>query len=503
MRPMLKNDKVDRVLRVAAYALLAACAALFLYTVVRYKPKPTVMDILPYPVALVALCWLLCGDYKGRPVYWLGAAFVVWYGVTRLLIRDIYGRQPFYYYAELVMVYLFAFPFARAVGEKTRLRVLDILALVVVVVVTAASMLGLCAMLENRPISMPDGRYTTTMSASRLWILALNPNICSLFMVISMLLTVYLLLRHRKTWAYVAGVLALVIDYLALVATDSRMAKISLLVCVAVMAAMLGSRLWKRRFRGRAAAVGGIAVAAVLVCYFGFSLGVRLLNNGAMAYARREARIAAEAAMSEEITSVEEAAAVEEPTEAATVETEIEETDSETVEAEVLEEIVLDETAASRQLVDEYGSGRVRVYTCFFNYLKDHTSVLLKGANNFSIRMMTCYGLDNDPYYIMIHLHNSFFQTLAATGVPGLLLALAICVYLLVYSLRVLFSRERTAAEKMLPIFLLVLIVDSVAESPLFVPYDEATNSFFNLFFFLCAGYVVELGKKSGHLVKK
>lgn len=135
------------------------------------------------------------------------------------------------------------------------------------------------------------------------------------------------------------------------------------------------------------------------------------------------------------------------------------------------------------------------MYRSFFAYLRDHPAVLLYGEDYLTVRMMTRYDSDNP---LAIHLHNAFFQTLAETGVPGLALILAICVFLLIYSLRILFSPERSAAEKMLPVLLLVLIVDSLAESPLFVPYDEATNSFFNLFFFLVAGYVVELGRKTG-----
>lgn len=468
MPTILKTKTADKILRWAACVLMAACAAIFMISQLRYSTKLTFMDYAPYPVAAVVLCWLLRGEYKARPVYWLGAAFVVWYGVTRVLIRDVYGRQPFYYYAELGMIYLFAFAFARAMGEETRLRVLDWFARVTIAVVTAASVLGLYVVIRGQSLSFANERYCTVMLDGRLWTFGINPNICAVFIVMALLLTVYLMLRRQKWWGYAVGAVVLVVNYLALQATDSRTAKLSLLACVAVLAAVLIAKAFKRRSALRWAAIVGAAAAAVLICYFGFSLGAQALNGGAAAYARRESRLAAETVMSEETVTAEEA------TEAAAV-----------------------EAVAERELVDSYGSGRVRIYQCFFSYLNDHPSVLLKGANNFTIRLMSCYELENPTAYMMIHLHNSFFQTLAATGVPGLLLVLAICVFLLIYSLRILFSRERTAAEKMLPIFLLVLIVDSVAESPLFVPYDEATNSFFNFFFFLCAGYVVELGQKS------
>lgn len=463
MRLVRENEKADRIVRILSVVLMGLCAALFLYTVVRYKPKPSCMEVLPYPIALVVLCWILRGHYGKRPVYWLGAAFVAWYGVTRLLIGDVHGRQAFYYFAEVAIIYLFAFPFARAVGEKGRLRVFDGLALGVVTVVTAACILGLCVVIGGEPISFSGGHYTTRLYENRLWLMALNPNIGSMFMVISLLLAVYLLLRYRKRWTLAVGIPVILIDYLTLISTDSRMAKLSLLGCAAVVGAIIASKWLKRRFVGRAAVIVVAAATATLVCYYGYSVGMQALNGGAAAYAERQAR--QEQSVDEQQTE-------------------------ETVQAAPVTEL------SERQLVDDYGSGRVRVYRCFENYLKDHPSVLLTGSSNLTIRLMTCYGMDSIQYFMEIHLHNSFFQTLAGTGVVGLVLVLAMCVFLLVYSLRVLFSVERSAAEKMLPVFLWLLIIDSVAESPLFLPYDEATNSFFNFFFFLCAGYVVELGRK-------
>lgn len=450
MRLMLKSDKADRILRPVACVLLACCAAVFVLSMIYYKAKPAFMEIAVYPAVLLVVCWLLRGEYRARPVYWLAVVFVVWYGVTRLLIKDIYGRQPFYYYVELVLIYLFAFPFARTMNERS--RVLDWLAGGTVLVVTAASILGLCVVLGGRPISLSGERYTSEMVDGRLWLLSHNPNITSIFVLLSMLLTVYLMLRCRKRWAHIAGSLVLVVNYLTLVATDSRTTKIALLACVAVAGALVASRLFKRPFRGRVAAIAVVALGAMLLCYFGYELGLCSLNNVAEAIAQLRGEEAA-------VPMV-----------------------------------------AGREMVDTRGNGRITIYTCFYNYLKDHSSVLLTGANNFSIRLMSCYERKNATAHLMMHLHNAFFQTLAETGVIGLALVLAICVFLLIYSLRVLFSTERTMAEKMLPVLLLALIVDALAESPIFVPYDEATNSFLNLLFFLCSGYVVELGMKSKRL---
>lgn len=468
MRLELKNEKTERVLKIVSIVLMAACAALFLYTLVRYKPKPVCMEILPYPIALVVLCWILRGDYAKRPVYWLAAAFAVWFGVSRLLIRDIYGRQAFYYYAEIAIVYLFAFPFARAIGERTALRVFDWVALAFVAAVTAASVLGLWVVISGQPVAFADGKYCTELVENRLWVLAVNPNISAVFMVLALLLTIYLLLRHRKRWAYAVAVPVVLIDYLALAATDSRTAKISFLVCIAVVAAMLVAKGRKGRGAIRVATVVGAAVAAALICYFAFSLGVRTLNGCAAAYGRHDGA-------------------------AATAQVEQPEQSEPDAQAQTQTEAMVTE----RAVVDEPSSGRGFIYYCAYRYLCDHPSVLWKGANNLSIRLMSCYGLGDNGYYLKAHLHNAFLQTLASTGVEGLVLVFAICVFLLVASLRVLLSPKRSAAEKMLPVLLLVFIIDSMAECPLFVPYDVASNSFMNFFFFLCAGYVVELGQKS------
>lgn len=461
MPTLLKTKKADTILRWAACVLMAACASIFLLSLIRYSLKPVFLDIVPYPIAAVVLCWLVRGEYKARPVYWLGAAFVVWFGVTRVLLDHIFTRQPYYFLLEIAIIYIFIFPLARSLGTSKRLYALDLLAAALILVVTFNSVVGLTTVIINEVKHILAGYHWYGLSGGRLYILSLNPNIASPFIVLSIVLTLYLLLRYKKRWVWIIGGLMMVINYLTLSATASRASNLALSAAGAVVAAVGAARLLKRHFRGRAAVIAAITAAMIALCTWGFDLGAQLLNCGATVYERH----------------------------AQTVQT-------------LPEESVLDETeqsAETAELIMERepsgSNGRMAMYRSFFAYLRDHPAVLLYGEDYLTVRMMTRYDSDNP---LAIHLHNAFFQTLAETGVPGLALILAICVFLLIYSLRILFSPERSAAEKMLPVLLLVLIVDSLAESPLFVPYDEATNSFFNLFFFLVAGYVVELGRKTG-----
>lgn len=458
----LKTEKADKALRTAAYVLMAVCAAAFLLTEVRYGFKAKLLDVLPYPVWLVSLCWLVRGDMR-RPVYWLGLAFVAWFGMTRLLQGGAWDRLPFYLFAEVSIIYAFVFPFARATGDLRRLRVLDVLMAVFVLVMTLASLVGLWAVVHDQSLTLPDGRYPTGLGdGARLEILGISSNGCGLLMAMAILSTVYLLLRYWRLWRLIPALAVMIPNYLALAATDSRMAELSLVAAVLPAGAVVGAAALKRTFRGRRVAVAAIALAAALLCYVGLGAGVNILNG---------LRV-------EENTTV---------TETASVETESTEAEGAEAEIPMLE---------ARDKFDGYTSGRTDVYLSCLRYLNDHPAVLGYGADSIATRRMTSYGMEEAYYHMKIHLHNSFLQTLATTGLPGLALILAICVLLLICSLRLLFSPRRSAAEKLLPVMLLLLILDSLAESPLFVPYDQISNAFFNLFFFLCAGYVVELGSR-------
>ena len=457
----LKTEKADKALRTAAYVLMAVCAAAFLLTEVRYGFKAKLLDVLPYPVWLVSLCWLVRGDMR-RPVYWLGLAFVAWFGMTRLLQGGAWDRLPFYLFAEVSIIYAFVFPFARATGDVRRLRFLDILIAVFVLVMTLASLVGLWTVVHDQPLTLPDGRYPTGLGdGARLEILGISSNGCGLLMAMAILSTVYLLLRYWRLWRLIPALAVMIPNYLALSATDSRMAELALVAAVLPAGAVVASAALKRLFRGRRVAVVAIALAAALLCYAGFGASVELLNG---LIAAGNPTMTVEETAETETESVEEASA-----------------------APVLEK---------RDKFDGYTSGRTDVYLSFLRYLHDYPAVLGYGADSIATRRMTSYGMEEAYYYMMTNLHNSFLQTLATTGLPGLALILAICVLLLLCSLRLLFSPRRSAAEKLLPVMLLLLILDSLAESPLFVPYDQISNAFFNLFFFLCAGYVVELGSR-------
>lgn len=461
MPTILKTKTADTILRWASCAMAAACAAIFMLSLIRYSPKPVFLTIAPYPVAALVLCRLLRGEYKARPVYWLAAAFVAWFAVARLLLDNVFTSQPYYFLIEIAIIFIFVFPLARSLGAAGRLYLLDALAAVFILVVTFNSVVGLVTVIIDEVKHILAGLHWYGLNGGRLHILSLNPNISSPFIVLAIVLTVYLLLRYKKRWLWIPGALVLAVNYLTLSATASRASNLALMAAVAVMAAVGAAKAIKRSFRGRTAVIALIAAAAVALCAWGLDLGAKALNYGAAVYEKR--------------TQTEQTL----PAEAESAETTEETTE---------------ETTVISEREDSGSNGRMAMYRSFFAYLRDHPSVLFYGEDYLTVRMMTRYDSDNA---LAIHLHNAFFQTLAETGVIGLGLILAICVFLLIYSLRILFSRERTAAEKMLPVLLLVLIVDSMAESPLFVPYDEATNSFFNFFFFLCAGYVVELGRKS------
>lgn len=484
MRTILQNEKAERWFKAASWLLMAAWTILFLVTIIFYHAKNNWIGVLLWPTALVGLFWLVRGGYRKCPVYWLAAAFVLWYAVVRIFLGNAMGAQTWYYLAELAVIYLFILPFAKAGGDELDLRAFDLVAGIVVLVMTLLSVLGLLAVPGGETRAFPGGgRVLISLGLyGRLSFFELNPNICGMFLAISLLLTVYLTLRRTGRVWRIAGVIAAVIQFLAIAATDCRTAILALTAASAVVGAVAADRLIRRGFRGRGAALALAGVAAAAICFGAASLSVRLVES-----VWGTAPLTSE---TEEATQEETDAVADDTVSYVASET----TESETADSDDETTTQSGESMLTRDLVDFHASGRMAIYSSFFSYLKDHPQVLLSGADSLSIRLMTRYGREDGT--IQMHLHNAFFQTLASTGLPGLALILALCVLLLVYSLRILFDPKRSLAEKMLPVLLLLFIVDAMAECPIFVPYDQKSNSFFNLFFFLCAGYVVQLGQK-------
>ena len=91
------------------------------------------------------------------------------------------------------------------------------------------------------------------------------------------------------------------------------------------------------------------------------------------------------------------------------------------------------------------------------------------------------------------HFHNTFLQVLCITGIPGLLLILALCVLLAIRIIRLFFSAAPLEL-KVLALILLGLFIYNMLEVSLFVAAD--TRAFIA---YIVAGAVIAYDKEQKH----
>ena len=84
--------------------------------------------------------------------------------------------------------------------------------------------------------------------------------------------------------------------------------------------------------------------------------------------------------------------------------------------AETAEEQSAELTREER--ISEFLTGRDITWISTLHYMRDHPGVLLTGSPESRIPMMTFY--EQSSWRMKLHVHNSFLQTLALLGVPGL-----------------------------------------------------------------------------------
>ena len=442
----------------AFFALLLITTALFFLCVEYIGLKQPVMRWLPIPICAFVLWTLLRGDYFRNPAYALGFVFLLWYTASRFLNGDTSLRASRYYFWEMLIIYGFAFLFARESGDAQSRRFLKIFLSALVLFFAFFAVIGVIVSLTRTEILLPGGVYPTFFdeSVSRIYILAQGPNETAAWATFGVLFTIYLLLEYNRPILLVPGVLLIILFYWILTLANTQGARIGMTVAAIPMAVVLFRRFIPEKKTGLLILVAALSV--VLTWYAVSITGGILGSVDRLLHA--------------------------------------EETATETVkeDSQETESLIYEERESIKNNLAL--SGRVGMWETVLSWLETHTKNQVIGT--LEARIMTILS-PGGTYYG--YLHSTWLQTLCVAGIPGLLIILALCVFLLIYAFRILFSPYMTAAEKTVPILILPVAVHSLIESFLFVTNVPLNfNSTNNLLFFVLAGYTVELGRKAGSM---
>lgn len=420
--------------------IMAFSALTMLLTAFSYERGTAVMVhyICPLVGVFVGMT-LFTGRYRRQIDLWVGAAFVAWYVLSRILMKEMYLEYSFTMFSNLCCAYLLAFPFACGMDDGQKKNGLKAAAAVFVFGYGLLAWLGVFSALLGDAVILP--RLGTDISMHkdlRLWA-GNHPNISACMFVIALMLGIWLITKHCSRWMMLP-VLALCFGaYAGIALADSRTTMLQA-CCFAAGLVFLGAlrlpikAVWKKALIGLAA---GIICFAVVFMSFGWvTEGVTTLANQMTAHA-------------------------------------------ETVGKKVV---------ASRDIVKDMATmtGRTYIYQKIFKLIQDRPRVLLTGMLNSQIVQVL------REYTGVDHAHNAYLQTLVNVGLPGLLMAVFFTVRAIWVSMKLIFSRRAAFADQILAVILLVFLVGTIPEPFLFTEYLTIAN----MTFFLVFGYAIETERK-------
>lgn len=431
----------DRKTRVCALLILAAQALLMVLWAFTPLAAEKALPAFGIPLAF-AFAGLALASCKRRPplVYWMGAAAVAWYALSRAWLGDLYLRQSSLYFARTAVNYLVALPFAFALGDGVRRRGLDVAAAIYALGLFGLALAGVLCTLLNLHLYLPVFSTEISFMGGRLCA-GQHPNGSAMLFLIGMLFTLYLMFRYPRWWTRVLGAVMLCTFYMGIAFTVSRTVMVECALTAAALAFSVVLRLKRPSHMAlRACAAVAVAVVVLVACYAGL-----------------EGCISWQAGFS---SHAEEAAAREEAPVA----------------------------ISHRSLLRDMSTltGRTDIYKAVLRYVGLHPDTLAAGMLEHDI----VTNLRAEVYPEFVLAHNAWLQALLTTGLPGLLLGLYFTWVTLRLGVRGLLLRQAQTgfADKVILLLPLLLVINCVTECVLFAEQFSVGN----FAYLLCLGYALE-----------
>lgn len=429
------NDCSRTQKRFSVLMLMFAAATLVLVALA-FDRGVSVMQHYVCPLAFAFVGYtLFSGRYGRKRELWVGVAFVGWYVLSRVLMREFYLTYSFSMFSNLCCAYLLAFPFAHCMGDGQKKTGLIAVSIVFVLGYGVLAWLGIASALLGSAIKLPVlGTHIRMYSDLRLWA-GNHPNICACMFMIALMLSLWLIVKTGRRWLIPVVLVLGIGAYTAIALTDSRTVMLQigffagLLVFVGIRRTKSQNE-WPQMFAALIAA--GLCMTLVFLSFHWLKDGVTTLANRMMAYAESD----------------------------------------------------LPQVVARRSLLRDLSTmtGRTEIYRQILQLIIERPRILITGMLNSEIvqTLLECANVE--------HAHNSFLQTLLNMGIPALLMAVYFSVRSLYVSVRLIFNRKASFADQILAAFLLAFLIGTIPESYLFTEYLTIAN----MPFFLVFGYVLE-----------
>ena len=385
---------------------------------------------------------LLEGSTRQKTAYWIGSAFVAWFAVSRILLKELYLDDSFTTFACQSCTYLFAFPFAYNAKSKNGLRIASV---IWIIVYSLVAWIGVFSAVYSQNITLPLFKTEILMDPKELRLYAGgHPNFAACMFMLAFMLAVWFAAQLRTRCKLFPFLLACIGCYAGIALADSRTVMIQIACFSAGLAFTRVTHTplknnWKKYLL--ASLAGIICLVVVFAGFDWVKLSVTALANNVTAHA-------------------------------------------EEVEKQVV---------AKRVLLDTTLTGRTYIYRKLIQLIQQQPRIFLAGMRNSELTRTILKATRT------FHAHNSYLQTLLHMGLPALLMAFYFTVMAVWKSLKLIFNSRAAWTDQILAIMLLAFLLGTLTEPYLFS--DFSLNA--NFPFFLILGYVLEAERKLKLLTHK
>lgn len=417
----------------------------------------------------------------------------IWIFVSRLLNGDFYlthdGDMVLNMGLGCVMMAV-----CLLLEGKERQRFLDGISIAVGGFYSLLSVCGLYAALYQKELYNPltGGSLCNFWyydGLSRLQLLGKHANETAVWFFLGFFLLIYLFFRHKSLLWRIPIVAAAAMNYINLCMTFSRSNMVAFSVCFSLLLAMVILRRLSTAKMGRQLlATMGLLLVLLPLSYKSFDITAEIVGRAATELAAVKQQAA------EQIDDATPQTAAVQPEAEAEIEAaeQIDDATSQTaaVQPEAGAEIVATPAPAIQPAYsDKRGfsdTGRFTIYRAIIPTMQQEPLRLVRGCLCMDVmKIAHQYLINKDP-----HFHNTFLQVLCITGLPGLLLILALCAVLAMRIIRLLFSAAPLEI-KVLTLILIGLFIYNMLEVSLFVAAD--TRAFVA---YILAGAVIAYDKE-------
>ena len=505
-REAISNQEMNWIPGVALFVILLS---LFFHW---YNVKFGTMAVMNVaaPLAFLAMGWLLKGRiYQKRLELTIGAAFFLWYALTRILNGDVLFDNACYNTAFLGMALCVALPFAGTLKGSKRQWVETAVGVLLVGVLSVIAVLSVYAIVSRQSLQLPFATFTIELDTEqRLQIWQTHANITGGLYATAFLIALYHLLRQKplyRRWLTLPIVLACLCFYIVVGLTVSRTS----MACFALFLGLSVMLLLKRCVRFKQAVVRYVLLALIVitvtvVAYQGYGLvsrGMTVLSNSLYPTTDAGQTIAAVSptqAPANEETTAQPSQQVGEDVNAVAMDA-VDSAQPATADVSV-DEGASDTLTVKRDLLDNWRTlnGRTEIFAAAFKAIADHPMTLLIGNEDTAFMPWVNQYLPVE----FAHTHNAIIQTLMTTGLVGVGLMLWFIVRMLMSCWKLLRDPRFGTEDRILALIPLSFLLDSMMEPLIFAYYG-----LINVLFFLYCGFAVEHalqrdGEPSGHSAK-